>query len=117
MLATAFQKEMLKFTGFVFISRSVETVTRLSFTFSHWSNFIAIVLFYILCQDNCEEWTRKHLSDIHSVWKRGKENEVQVIEIEFTNTKLDIVIILFKIKKKKKGKKYMIKDRRKITFS
>lgn len=57
MLATAYQKYVLKFTGLIFFSRSMETATSLSsFTVSHWSDFIGIVLFHILFQENCKEW-------------------------------------------------------------
>lgn len=36
----------------------------------------------------------KHLSNILTIWKRGEENEVQLLVIErgFINTRLDIAI-------------------------
>lgn len=79
MPVTTCQKDVLKFTGFISTSRSMEPVARLSsFTSSHWSDFIAAVLVHILFQDNCKEWRGLN----GSIWvtfilyrKSGKKKE------------------------------------------
>lgn len=100
--SNSLSKGHFKVHWFHFLSRSVETATRLlicCFSLKWFHNYCSISHFVSGELQRVERIKWKHLSNIHTIWKREKENEVQlrVIEIGFIDTRLDIVINYLKI--------------------